>query len=300
MKANLALIETEMQYAQAMVITNMLLEESSAATLDAEQRLTDLEITFAKLNEAVANFGKDEDDEHVLGKFGEATENTLNTLSDFFGQYAQMSQESARGRIEDIDKTANADIEALRKSDKFRFMSDSSRAKAEKKILDKAEKDKAAARKKANKIMAIQFRIDQALNLTETIMSTKTGVMNALAMKPFPNLPLAAFIGATGAASAALIMSQKPPKMERGGFIGGRRHSQGGTLVEAEEGEFMMSRSAVQSVGLETMNRINSGSGGGAVNINFSGNVLSSDFIELEAIPQIRDAIRRGADIGVG
>ena len=109
-----------------------------------------------------------------------------------------------------------------------------------------------------------------------------------------------AFTQAVGAAQIALIAAQKPPKMERGGYIGGRRHSQGGTLVEAEEGEFMMSRSAVQSVGLETMNRINSGAGGGAVNINFSGNVLSSDFIELEAIPQIRDAIRRGADIGVG
>ena len=37
----------------------------------------------------------------------------------------------------------------------------------------------------------------------------------------------------------------------------------------------------------------------GGVNINFSGNVLSQDFIEDEAIPMIKEAIRRGADIGV-
>ena len=37
----------------------------------------------------------------------------------------------------------------------------------------------------------------------------------------------------------------------------------------------------------------------GNVNINFSGNVLSQDFIEDEAIPMIKEAIRRGADIGV-
>jgi hypothetical protein len=38
---------------------------------------------------------------------------------------------------------------------------------------------------------------------------------------------------------------------------------------------------------------------GGGVNITFSGNILSQDFIEDEAIPMIKEAIRRGADIGV-
>ena len=37
----------------------------------------------------------------------------------------------------------------------------------------------------------------------------------------------------------------------------------------------------------------------GGVNITFTGNVMSQDFIENEAIPQIRDAIRRGASLGV-
>ena len=43
------------------------------------------------------------------------------------------------------------------------------------------------------------------------------------------------------------------------------------------------------------------GTAGGdqVVSINFTGNVLSQDFIEDEAIPMIKEAIRRGADIGV-
>ena len=40
--------------------------------------------------------------------------------------------------------------------------------------------------------------------------------------------------------------------------------------------------------------------GGGGVNITFTGNVMSEEFIENEAIPQIKEAIRRGADIGIG
>ena len=87
--------------------------------------------------------------------------------------------------------------------------------------------------------------------------------------------------------------------MEQGGLVGGRRHSQGGTIIEAEQGEYVMSRNAVDAVGIETMNRINAGGGAGGVNISFTGNVMSQDFIENEAIPQIKEAIRRGADIGV-
>ncbi len=87
-------------------------------------------------------------------------------------------------------------------------------------------------------------------------------------------------------------------KFEDGGLIGGRRHSQGGTMIEAERGEFVMSRNAVEAIGVENLNRMNQG-GGGAVNVTFTGNVMSQDFIENEAIPQIKDAIRRGADIGV-
>ena len=89
------------------------------------------------------------------------------------------------------------------------------------------------------------------------------------------------------------------PVAETGGLVGGRRHSQGGTLIEAEQGEFIMSRNAVQAVGIETMNRINQGGGAGNINISFTGNVMSQDFIEDEAIPMIKEAIRRGADIGV-
>ena len=39
---------------------------------------------------------------------------------------------------------------------------------------------------------------------------------------------------------------------EYGGYVGGNRHSQGGTLIEAERGEFVMSRRAVNAIGLET------------------------------------------------
>jgi len=87
---------------------------------------------------------------------------------------------------------------------------------------------------------------------------------------------------------------------EHGGYVGGRRHSQGGTIIEAERGEFVMSRNAVESIGLETLNQMNQGGGGGNVNVSVTGNVLTQDFVEGELAESIKEAVRRGSDFGIG
>tara|TARA_R100000808_G_scaffold6524_1_gene19364 strand:+ start:2064 stop:3833 length:1770 start_codon:yes stop_codon:yes gene_type:complete len=116
---------------------------------------------------------------------------------------------------------------------------------------------------------------------------------------PFPAYPSTIY-GITLAKGLAQAAATKAAadKMEQGGLIGGRRHSQGGTMIEAEQGEFIMSRSAVESIGIENLNRMNQG-GGGAVTVNVSGNVLSQDFVEGELAENIKEAVRRGTDFGI-
>jgi hypothetical protein len=87
---------------------------------------------------------------------------------------------------------------------------------------------------------------------------------------------------------------------EQGGYVGGNRHAQGGTIIEAERGEFVMSRNAVESIGLETLNQMNQSGGGGNINVNVSGNVLTQDFVEGELAESIKEAVRRGSDFGIG
>ena len=97
--------------------------------------------------------------------------------------------------------------------------------------------------------------------------------------------------------SAAMAMATKAQSFETGGMVGGRRHSQGGTMIEAEKGEFVMSRDAVDSIGagnLEAMNQ-----GGGGVTVNVSGNVMTDDFVEGELAEKIAAAVRRGTDFGI-
>jgi len=89
-------------------------------------------------------------------------------------------------------------------------------------------------------------------------------------------------------------------KFEQGGYVGGNRHSQGGTMIEAERGEFVMSRNAVESIGLETLNQMNQSGGGGSINVSVTGNVLTQDFVEGELAESIKEAVRRGSDFGIG
>ncbi len=102
--------------------------------------------------------------------------------------------------------------------------------------------------------------------------------------------------GGTGGGSSGGVYG----KFEHGGYVGGNRHSQGGTIIEAERGEFVMSRNAVESIGLETLNQMNQSGGGGNINVNVSGNVLTQDFVEGELAESIKEAVRRGSDFGIG
>ena len=124
--------------------------------------------------------------------------------------------------------------------------------------------------------------------------------MEAYASKelgPIAKHIMAVFVAAQGAMQLKAIDAAK---YEQGGLVGGRRHSQGGTMIEAERGEYVVSRRGVDAAGLEALNRINAGQGAGGINISINNPVLSKDVVEDDLIPQIKEAIRRGADIGVG
>ena len=191
----------------------------------------------------------------------------------------QVSNAYMNMELQNIKQNKEADLAAANN-----IRSERKRAKEIDKINKEAAKEEAKIRKR-----------NQAFRIMDAISNTAVGITKAMELPTPTNFIMAALIGAQGALQVATLKAQK---FERGGMVGGRRHSQGGTLIEAERGEFVMSRSAVESVGLETMNRINQG-GGAGINISFSGNVMSDEFIESEAIPKIKEAIRRGADIGV-
>jgi len=99
------------------------------------------------------------------------------------------------------------------------------------------------------------------------------------------------------AAMIAIATQIRAQQFETGGLVGGRRHSQGGTIIEAERGEFVMSRNAVQSIGVDNLEAMNQGGAGASIVINNP--IISSEFVETELPELIAEAVRKGADFGM-
>jgi len=87
-----------------------------------------------------------------------------------------------------------------------------------------------------------------------------SAIMNVISS--FGKIPvIGAVLGIAAAATVAAMGAKYLSKAEQGGYIGGNRHSQGGTIIEAEQGEFIMSRQGVQNVGLGNLYAMNQGGG---------------------------------------
>jgi hypothetical protein len=136
-----------------------------------------------------------------------------------------------------------------------------------------------------------QFRIGQAVAIADIAMSTSSAIMKSVAGAWVSiGQPWAGIIASLGLLQAGMVMTQKPPSFEQGGLVGGSRHSQGGTMIEAEQGEFIMSRSAVQSIGTSALNQMNQG-GGGGITLNISAPLIDETIIDT-IIPAIQKAQR--------
>ena len=127
------------------------------------------------------------------------------------------------------------------------------------------------------------FMMKKMSTVAQIVLDTASAMTEAL-----PNVPLSLAIGALGTIQQGIALATPPPKYEQGGLVGGRRHSQGGTMIEAERGEFVMSRSAVESIGTETLNQMNQG-GAGGITLNISAPLVDETIIDT-IIPAIKKA----------
>lgn len=111
--------------------------------------------------------------------------------------------------------------------------------------------------KKKKQIAVKQAKRERALKSYETIINTASAIMKLWSeLDPISAGVMTAFVSSTGALQLATILSQPLPKAEKGGLIKGKRHSQGGTIIEAEDGEMIINRKSTQKYGalLEAIN----------------------------------------------
>jgi hypothetical protein len=144
----------------------------------------------------------------------------------------EISKISSEERIANITATSEAELNAINAS------TDLERDKARQRTALEIRTQRAIANEKTK-----QARQDKALALFEIGINTASAVIKAIAASPTTfGLPFSAFAAAAGLAQAAVVAAKPLPKFEKGGLIGGKLHSQGGTMIEAEQGEYMVNR----------------------------------------------------------
>ena len=264
-----------LQLNEADLLAIQFLMDKKIALTDVSNKLIEMAVLLGFLEKNTAT---------TTNSFKEMADQAVNTAGAITSAYSKMTS----AQSENLNARMKNDMDSLKKSEAYEFAS----AERKKKMEEGVQKKFRAERKKIWKQQR-QAKLSQAL-IDGYGAVTKT--FNQFGW-PWGVIP-AGIVAGLVASQVSAIASTPMPKFAQGGLVGGRLHSQGGTMIEAEQGEFVMSRNAVDAIGTENLNRMNRG-GGGAVNVTFTGNVMSQDFIENEAIPQIKEAIRRGADIGV-
>jgi len=149
-----------------------------------------------------------------------------NAVGNAFQSFVALSKQQSEARVAFVQETSAAELEAINKSAASEITKERNREalrlRTERRIA--SEKTKQAA-------------LDKNLALFNAIINTAASITKVLG-----NPVLVALATAAGAVQIATIASQPVPKFAKGGLIGGRLHSAGGTLIEAERDEYIINR----------------------------------------------------------
>ena len=151
----------------------------------------------------------------------QAVANTLGNIIELQGIQSQK-------RVEEITATSEAERLAIEESS-------ASEIEKQRKLeaLRLRTEQKIAAEKRKQAVIEKQAAIFQAVLGTAVAIAKAVGpVQKAIA-------------AASGLAQIAIIASTPIPKFKKGGPVGGRSHEAGGTLIEAEKGEYVVNKSSV-------------------------------------------------------
>ena len=168
-------------------------------------------------------------------------------VGDLFKGLADLQKAASEQRITEIQEASQAELDNINKG-----------LESE---IDKQRKREALEKRTNAQIAAEklkQAKLDRGIAIFDVIIKTAQAVNTAVAASPLTfGLPWSAFAVASGAVQLAAIQAQPLPKFKKGGPVGGRSHEAGGTIIEAEKGEFVVNKQSAtrHRDALDAMNR---------------------------------------------
>jgi hypothetical protein len=208
-----------------------------AAKGDAEA----IKLINAETQQAITEENRKETEKRIdlATQYADQVVNVLGALND-------LSKVQSENRLTEINAASEAELEAINSS------TDLERDKVIKRAALEKRTQQAIAAERTK-----QARQEKALALFNIAVDTATSIVKTGAQLGYPAaIPFQITAGIIGALQLAAVAAKPIPKFERGGLIGGKLHSQGGTLIEAEQGEYMVNRrqSAKHRRELDAMN----------------------------------------------
>ncbi len=193
----------------------------------------------------------------------------LSTASTLINGFAQIFNDNANAEIQKNEDVKNENLSILQEEYDNKLISQEIYEARKKKIEDEAlavERDLKKEQFERNKQIAI-------INATIATAQAVTGALAQTAELGYGAIILAGLMAVLGAAQIGAIASQPTPKFEKGGWIDGKRHSQGGTLIEAEKDEFVINRNDARK-NADLLEAINSGTANEFINQKFIAPIL--------------------------
>lgn len=234
-------------------VTNKNIEDNTQASTQTQQQyFSDLSEKMAKAFEGVNELlsGAFDAAQSIFDMQMEEAQAKLDEVTEAYDEAVEKKEESnARlAELEEEAKTATGGRAQVVQEQISREMDNNKQLAQQEKELAK-EKEK--REKEVAKIEKKQKKTQLAQNLITGIAQTALGVTQALASSPPPvSFIMAALVGAMGAIQTGIIAAQMA-KLEKGGLLNGKRHSQGGipvgnTGIEVEGGEYVVNRVSTQ------------------------------------------------------
>ena len=210
----------------------------------------------------------------------EKLEEKKQIYSEFFNEVASQYGGLASATKKQADATLKNDINALKQTQNWRVATAEQREVLEEDIRAKHAKKQQRA-----------FNYEKNASMLSATVNAYEAVTKTYAKVPPPwNIPAAAAVAALAFAQVSAISGTPAPSYAMGGLIEGSSHSAGGVMINAEGGEFVMNKGAVDSIGTDALESMNQG--GAGVIVNITGNVMTDDFTRDKIIPEIQQAIR--------
>lgn len=254
LNAEIAAIKEE---AQVKLLNAHLTEDERFIIIkEAENKISDLKEKYRK-DEQKALEAAQKFREEQLDKELKALEDAEKKKEDLRKAEAQMAIDVA-GSIANAILTIESQNSKDRLNRRLAYLEEQKNAELNNKNL--TEKQRLAIEKRfdqqTEQLQREAFEREKNFKIATAIINTALAITNALAtgVPPF-NVIQSIAIGAQGAAQIAIIENEK---FAKGGLIGGKLHSEGGTVIEAEKDEYVINRKDTMK-NLELIESINSG-----------------------------------------